>query len=233
MDLPAHCARAVLSPLLFIWPLLMAPLLANGQSHLELVSQTPCLEEYRAWIYTFRRAPVFTPPSQFTAEACALAAAVHERIEAEQAEAALILSEHARARDADEQVIPCLQEFRVWQALHGSRQSLESGLSTFVPFKLYNRQECVSASQINERITVRKRERAKREQAARAQREAFARRPTPRIGMSRDEVVNATNWGKPLSIRRTTSASVVREQWIYGDKHYLYFENGKLTAIQD
>jgi len=42
-----------------------------------------------------------------------------------------------------------------------------------------------------------------------------------------------TNWGSPQSINRTTTAQGIREQWVYGQRHYLYFENGGLTAIQD
>jgi hypothetical protein len=68
---------------------------------------------------------------------------------------------------------------------------------------------------------------------ARAEREAMAKRPGVRIGMAAEEVINQTSWGKPLSIRRTTTASGVREQWIYDGNNYLYFENERLTAIQN
>jgi hypothetical protein len=51
--------------------------------------------------------------------------------------------------------------------------------------------------------------------------------------MSREEVIEGTSWGKPKSVNRTTTGYGVREQWVYGDGNYLYFENGKLTAIQN
>ena len=72
-------------------------------------------------------------------------------------------------------------------------------------------------------------ERAKR-LAERKRREAM---PSPRIGMTWSQVVNQTSWGKPYDINRTTTARGTREQWVYGERRYLYFDNGVLTAIQD
>ncbi|WP_295937945.1 hypothetical protein [uncultured Alistipes sp.] len=40
-------------------------------------------------------------------------------------------------------------------------------------------------------------------------------------------------WGEPYRKNRTIVANVTHEQWVYGWHHYLYFENGALTAIQD
>jgi hypothetical protein len=51
-----------------------------------------------------------------------------------------------------------------------------------------------------------------------------------RIGMAPHEVV-ASSWGKPQRINRTTSASGVREQWVYANGNYLYFEDGLLATI--
>jgi hypothetical protein len=53
-----------------------------------------------------------------------------------------------------------------------------------------------------------------------------------RIGMTSRQVLNSS-WGKPSDINRTTTAAGVTEQWVYGDSAYLYFTNGKLTAIQN
>jgi hypothetical protein len=52
------------------------------------------------------------------------------------------------------------------------------------------------------------------------------------IGMSKDDVL-ASSWGRPSSINTTTTARGTREQWVYGGRNYLYFENGTLTAIQN
>lgn len=60
----------------------------------------------------------------------------------------------------------------------------------------------------------------------------IARRPNARIGMTTKEVVSKTNWGKPEQINRTVTADSVTEQWVYGEGEYLYFRNGRLTAIQ-
>lgn len=40
------------------------------------------------------------------------------------------------------------------------------------------------------------------------------------------------SWGNPNDINRTISSYGVHEQWCYDDA-YLYFEDGKLTTIQD
>lgn len=52
------------------------------------------------------------------------------------------------------------------------------------------------------------------------------------VGMSEQDVRDSS-WGPPASINRTTTASGTREQWVYGGRNYLYFENGRLTSIQN
>lgn len=51
------------------------------------------------------------------------------------------------------------------------------------------------------------------------------------VGMT-DEMARIS-WGRPRSVNRTTSAYGVREQWVYPNSKYLYFEDGVLTTIQD
>lgn len=51
-----------------------------------------------------------------------------------------------------------------------------------------------------------------------------------RIGMNKNMVLES--WGNPNDINRTISSYGVHEQWCYDDA-YLYFEDGKLTTIQD
>lgn len=51
------------------------------------------------------------------------------------------------------------------------------------------------------------------------------------IGMSKEMVKES--WGIPEDINRTITENCTYEQWDYGNGNYLYFENGKLTAIQD
>lgn len=74
--------------------------------------------------------------------------------------------------------------------------------------------------------------RAKQKKAAAAAK-AQAARPGVRIGMTKAQVINETNWGNPQHINRTTTAAGTREQWVYGDGNYLYFVNGTLTSIQN
>ena len=55
----------------------------------------------------------------------------------------------------------------------------------------------------------------------------------------RDVVIGMTcemciaSWGKPNNINTTTNTYGVREQWVYGNSRYLYFDDGVLTTIQD
>lgn len=52
------------------------------------------------------------------------------------------------------------------------------------------------------------------------------------LGMTRTEVIQSS-WGKPLHVNRTTNASGTNEQWVYGGRNYLYFQDGILTTIQN
>jgi hypothetical protein len=52
------------------------------------------------------------------------------------------------------------------------------------------------------------------------------------IGMTMEEVQDSS-WGKPQSINRSIYANTTREQWVYGGRNYLYFDNGVLTSIQN
>lgn len=70
------------------------------------------------------------------------------------------------------------------------------------------------------------------QESIRLEAERVAKQPCPRIGMTIAQGKN-TCWGKPDSINRTRTASSVTEQWVFGDGHYLYFKNGRLTVIQD
>lgn len=56
------------------------------------------------------------------------------------------------------------------------------------------------------------------------------------LGMDRRMAFAA--WGAPVAINRTRGSYGTREQWVYRsvwsyDVKYLYFEDGKLTTIQD
>ena len=52
-----------------------------------------------------------------------------------------------------------------------------------------------------------------------------------RIGFSKAMCKAA--WGEPEDINTTRGSWGVHEQWVYRDGSYLYFENGKLTSIQN
>ena len=52
-----------------------------------------------------------------------------------------------------------------------------------------------------------------------------------KIGWTKEMCIES--WGKPDDINKSTGSYGVHEQWVYGDSNYLYFENGKLTDIQN
>lgn len=58
-----------------------------------------------------------------------------------------------------------------------------------------------------------------------------ARRRGVYVGMTKSEVLGSS-WGKPRQINITTTADNSREQWVY-DGGFLYFENNRLTTIQN
>jgi hypothetical protein len=73
------------------------------------------------------------------------------------------------------------------------------------------------------------------EQADKSEQEAEKRRKKSEgvsVGMSKDDVLTSS-WGKPQQINTTTTSRGNREQWVYGGRNYLYFENGILVAIQN
>ena len=56
-------------------------------------------------------------------------------------------------------------------------------------------------------------------------------RGSVKIGMSEENA--RISWGSPNDINKTITAGNVRDQWIYSGGSYLYFDNGKLTLIQN
>lgn len=54
----------------------------------------------------------------------------------------------------------------------------------------------------------------------------------PRIGMTANDAADSS-WGRPKDINTTTTATQVRQQWVYEGRRYLYFTNGLLTTIQE
>lgn len=52
-----------------------------------------------------------------------------------------------------------------------------------------------------------------------------------RLGMTPEQVTLA--WGRPQDINRTTTLGGTREQWVYGLKTYVYFQDGVVTAVQN
>ena len=104
-------------------------------------------------------------------------------------------------------------------------------------------QGCLFAQPLNEvieqiqakkdRIAKVEEDRAKEKQEYEAAQEALAKKPNARIGMTREQVLNHTNWGEPDYINTTTNRGGKLEQWVYEGNQYLYFKNGRLISIQN
>lgn len=68
--------------------------------------------------------------------------------------------------------------------------------------------------------------------AVAAKAKAYARTKGVSVGMTKDQVL-ASSWGRPTSVNSTTTARGTHEQWVYGGRNYLYFDNDTLTSIQN
>ncbi len=53
------------------------------------------------------------------------------------------------------------------------------------------------------------------------------------IGMTEGEVKELYSWGIPDHINTTTTNNGQSQQWVYKGNRFLYFSDGKLTAIQN
>ena len=53
----------------------------------------------------------------------------------------------------------------------------------------------------------------------------------PVVGMTQQDVIDTTTWGRPTKINKTENAYGISEQWVYPNYQYLYFEDGILTSI--
>lgn len=56
--------------------------------------------------------------------------------------------------------------------------------------------------------------------------------PGVRVGMTKTQVTDRTNWGKPETVNKTVTATGTTEQWVYGGGNYVYFKGDKVSAIQ-
>lgn len=57
-------------------------------------------------------------------------------------------------------------------------------------------------------------------------------RSTLSIGMTKDQVLGSER-GRPIKINTTTTKAGEREQWVYPGGVYVYFEGGRVVAIQN
>jgi hypothetical protein len=86
---------------------------------------------------------------------------------------------------------------------------------------------------LNAEIEARKASDAVRLEAQEAAAAELAKKPSARIGMTAKQVREKTNWGVPNSVNTTMVSGHVHEQWVYDENQYLYFDNGRLTSIQN
>lgn len=53
----------------------------------------------------------------------------------------------------------------------------------------------------------------------------------PKVGMSQEDVL-LSSWGEPTKKNVTETAAGTSEQWVYPNGHYVYFDDGIVSAIQ-
>lgn len=235
------------------------PARAQQQDLPQLIADTPCLYELRRWRLDASTLDGFSVPSEFTREQCETAARVNARIE--QARQSAIDAERARQQSAalPGPGATCDRAYSNWRLLRSQAQTFEEALRSWTAFAEHDRDACVAAHA--RFVAQEQREEAARASAARADQARFdaeqaqarrqqeqarsaaraarkaaeeqSRRPGARVGMTPDEVLTATNWGKPRSISRTTTDRGTTEHWWYGDGHMLTFHNGRLAVIQN
>ncbi len=146
---------------------------------------------------------------------------------------------------------PCLFEYRKWFFTFGRKPSFSPPegftaeqcdkavkLHEVIQAELAAEDDAESAERANrhlqaEKAAARDAEQARAQEALeRATRAARAKLPGVSIGMTPRQVVDATSWGRPERVNRTTNALGVSEQWVYPGSNYLYFQDGVLTSIQ-
>lgn len=187
------------------WAVLLAGACAAEAQDIGMLNM-PCYGAYRFWFQTAREdSPPFKVPDGFTEEECANAIKVHTALY--EAESAAL--DRARAESA---------------ALRESEAKAQAKLAA---------EE--AKREARWRAEDRARDRRMQADLAAAQRERkrLAALPGVRIGMTKDEVLNASSWGRPQEVRRTTTRDKQHEQWFYGGRNFLYFENGVLVTIQN
>jgi hypothetical protein len=74
-------------------------------------------------------------------------------------------------------------------------------------------------------LTDRERDKIKREEERKA-------KPGASLGMTSAQVINETSWGRPEHVNSTVTAHGAHEQWVYPGYEFLYFEDGRLVAMQ-
>lgn len=101
-------------------------------------------------------------------------------------------------------------------------------MSTISPTEMAEAQAVEKKKQLDQ-----EKESQKAQKIARAKAAAQRAKPGVEIGMTAKQVKEDTSWGAPEHINRTTTGGSVEEQWVYGGGNYLYFTNGRLTAVQN
>lgn len=92
--------------------------------------------------------------------------------------------------------------------------------------------ECAAEPESKARLdTIRTSQTARFTLSAMARQADQAARPPPKIGMTPNDILQRSRWGEPISIRRKTTATSVREVWIYSETTHLVFERGRVIEI--
>jgi len=97
---------------------------------------------------------------------------------------------------------------------------------------IYEQNYKIAAAERDKRFEEDVKEQEKLRQDEEKKKKEEKKREGVKIGMSKQDVLDSS-WGSPIDINKTTNKYGVREQWVYGNGNYLYFENGILVTIQN
>ena len=203
-DTLASVSAIAIRAILFIATLLtQTSVSAASQRAISLIDKTPCLFEYRMWLFTsYRRPPEFKRPEDFTEDQCLEAKRLNDEIES----------------GLHDELLPEEIEAARRKSEIAEQQASIRGLS---------RREAARNEELERRKQVAAIAKAK------AEKQAQARLPPPSIGMSATQARTGTNWGRLLGRRSTTTASGVVETWTFWDNMYLTIVNGTVAAINE
>ena len=187
--------------MLVVSALLSAMAASASERSIKLIAEIPCLYEYRQWFFTSFR-----------------------RSESFSVPLEYTAKQCAVAKQLHEEIEAGLHNEPLPEEIESQRHAHEEAAAR-------DRQRTKDAAITKAAASKRQQEVDDR---ARQRREAAAKiasLPAPSVGMTAAQAYDGTRWGKPIGIRKLTTARGTSEQWAFYDRKYLLIENGVVSAV--